>query len=201
MRKKIYTYVFIVFAACLLTSCAAWAGSTAFTIDVSDSVTAVGATWVYDNATKIFTVTGNVTITGSTVIDPDPTPPIVNGNRIMVAAGASVDITFKDAAIVVVNDDSCALEIKPGATVNLTVSGSSQNVLKSGKNHAGLQVPDGATLIITAASTSYLMATGGEYGAGVGGGMESDSGSITIEGGGVFAQGGYYGAVFATLCQ
>jgi hypothetical protein len=88
-------------------------------------------------------------------------------------------------------DDAAAFEIQ-GASVNLTLLGT--NTLKSGKNKAGLQVPEGSSLTITAASSGSLEAEGGEYGAGIGGGYNNGAGAISVKGGMVIATGGQYAA-------
>jgi LPXTG-motif cell wall-anchored protein len=84
-----------------------------------------------------------------------------------------------------------------GATVALTLAGSS--TFASGDENAGLRCPAGATLSI--GGTGSLSATGGLYGAGIGGnsdgqntGFHESGGSITISGGTVTATGGHAGA-------
>ena len=81
----------------------------------------------------------------------------------------------------------CALEIAPGSTVELTLAG--QNTLKSGRNHAGLGCPDGAALAI--GGSGALAATGGDYGAGIGGGRNEQGGRVTITSGTVEAYNNY----------
>ena len=86
----------------------------------------------------------------------------------------------------------------------ITVSGDVKLILMDGctlkvnalTNLAGITVSAGNTLTIygQAAGTGSLEATGTEYGAGIGGGMESDGGTVIINGGIVTASGGYYGA-------
>lgn len=110
-------------------------------------------------------------------------------NTITVESGTH-NIILQDVNINV-SSGGAAFSIKRGAAVNLTLSGT--NTLKSGYGCAGLQVPDGAELVITESSASGLNAAGGSYAAGIGGGMYSAGGKITIRGGTVDATGGYQG--------
>ena len=142
------------------------------TIDLSDNLTFVGTGWSYSNG--VFTVTDDVTITGTTT-----------NNRIVVATGATVNITLYNASIEV---NSCAFDMS-GATVTLTLTGN--NELKSGVGRAGLEVPAGSTLTIE--GTGSLIATSSGMGAGIGGGSEQDGGTITISGGNVTAVCSDYG--------
>ncbi len=77
-------------------------------------------------------------------------------------------------------------------TANITLADGTTNTLESGKNWAGLQVIEGKTVTIGGKGT--LTATGGENGAGIGGGNERNSGNITISDGTVNAISGYGGA-------
>ena len=123
-----------------------------------------------------------------------------DANTIAVAGGDH-DITLQSVNIDVSERyRTAAFSIAAGATVNLTLNG--ENTLKSGMLCAGLQVPNGATLVIAENSTGSLNATGGGFGAGIGGGYEGAGGEITISGGTVDATsdtgagigGGYRGA-------
>ena len=123
-------------------------------------------------------------------------------NKIVVQTGLTnvsitlnnVNITHNDGTATTAG--TCAFDIQGNSTVNLTLTGT--NVLKSGFHNAGLQVQtrDGntATLNIIGGSAGSLIATGGNNGAGIGGGINADGGSITISGGSVTANGGSRGA-------
>ncbi len=114
-----------------------------------------------------------------------------DANTIAVAGGDH-DITLQSVNIDVSERyRTAAFSIAAGATVNLTLNG--ENTLKSGTFCAGLQVPNGATLVIAENSTGSLNATGGVYGAGIGGG-DGGGGTITINGGTITATGGGLGA-------
>jgi hypothetical protein len=121
--------------------------------------------------------------------------------RIVVTSGVTADITLNGVHIDISNSGEPAFDMT-GATVNLTLTGT--NILKSGRDRAGLEAPSGSTLTITGSSTGSLDATGGSYyGAGIGGGYYGAGGTVTISGGTVTATGGsdaagigggYYGA-------
>jgi hypothetical protein len=111
-------------------------------------------------------------------------------DRIVVASGVNAAITLNGVNIDVSGiDDACAFDMT-GATVSLTLGGN--NVLKS--RGAGLLAPEGSTLTITTSSTGSLDVTGGDEGAGIGGGSGGDGGTVTITGGTVTATSGSYGA-------
>ncbi|MDR0841398.1 MAG: hypothetical protein LBN26_08480 [Christensenellaceae bacterium] len=164
---------------CALLPSAAFAQSGDGHIDLTDSATPSGTGWTYSGG--VFTVTGDVTISGATTT-----------NRVVVQSGVTANITLDGVSINVSGtNNACAFDMT-GATVNLTLTGT--NTLKSDYGQAGLQVPSGASLTITAASTGSLAATGGDYGAGIGGGDGGAGGNITISGGTVEATGGRSGA-------
>ena len=109
-------------------------------------------------------------------------------NKITVTSGVH-DITLEGVNIDVSNiEKTCAFSIENGAKVNLTLVG--ENVLKSGRNRAGLQVPEKATLVITEESKGGSLDATGNVGAGIGGGYNQNAGTITINGGKVVANAG-----------
>jgi len=151
----------------------ALAASSGSTIDVGDSATLSGDGWTY--AGGVFTVTGDVTITGTTT-----------ANKIVVQPGAAVIITLDGASInVSATPNACAFDME-GAIVNLTLVGT--NTLKSGGYEAGIRVPSSASITIKGAGS--LAATGGSWAAGIGGGYQETGGNITIYSGTVNAYGG-----------
>ena len=77
-----------------------------------------------------------------------------------------------------------------GTGNTLTLVGSS--TLAGGANEPGVRVE--TTAALTIGGSGSLSVTGGQYGAGIGAGEQSDGGSITIESGSVTATGGYGGA-------
>jgi len=111
-------------------------------------------------------------------------------NQIVIASGVNANITLSNVDINARNDDNtCAFDMT-GASVNLTLIG--DNTLRSSGRRAGLQVPDGSNLVIMGESIGTLSATGGSYGAGIGGGVYGTGGNITISGSTVTATGGIY---------
>lgn len=77
-----------------------------------------------------------------------------------------------------------------GAGNNLTLAG--DNILKSSWHQPGVEVASDTELTI--GGTGTLMATGGDFGAGIGGDNGGSGGTVTITGGTVTATGGVYGA-------
>ncbi|MEG2420810.1 MAG: YDG domain-containing protein, partial [Oscillospiraceae bacterium] len=108
-------------------------------------------------------------------------------------SGGSHDITLMNTSIC---KSTSAFRLYGDAKVNLTLVGT--NTLKSGVNYASLAVWEGATLTITKESTGTLNATGGHFGAGIGGDYTASrvrqTGTIIINGGTVNANGGKDGA-------
>ena len=112
--------------------------------------------------------------------------------RIIVSPGVTANISLSNVNINMSSTNNiCAFDIT-GATVNLTLVG--DNILRSGENKAGIQVPEGAFLEISNSSTGTLTVTGGRNGAGIGGGDYVKAGSITIKNGTINSTGGYNGA-------
>jgi len=134
------------------------------------------------------TITGNGTYTIGMRLGVIST----NMDRIVVANGVTADIILSDVNIDVSGMSIiCAFDMS-GANVNLTLAG--ENVLRSGSNRAGLEVPSGSTLVITNESTGSVSAAGGESGAGIGGGNSGTGGVISILGGIITATNGVNGA-------
>lgn len=85
-----------------------------------------------------------------------------------------------------------SFDIWKGAEVELDLAEGTENEIKSGYNHAGIEVPEGARLTIKGGGS--LRAQGGYYGAGIGGGSNPNAGEIVIESGIITALAGSYGA-------
>ena len=144
---------------------------------------------------------GDYTITGST-----------STNTIKVEPGITgVNITLNNVSVdVSAMNDTCAFDIGDGASVNLTLADGTTNTFNSGSKHAGIKVEGSTSLVID--GTGYLVATGRDNGAGIGGngfyyapikppsnqrymgsyGTQGigGTGSITIENGEITATGG-----------
>lgn len=146
----------------------------------------------YNYNNGILTITNN----GTYNIKMNESVNMITSDRIVVNSGVSANITLSNVYIDLSGTNS-SLESggysafdMTGATVNLTLVG--ENILASGGRRAGLQAPSGTTLSINGVGS--LTATGGYYGAGIGGGSSSASGVINILGGTITAKGGLSGS-------
>lgn len=139
-------------------------------IDVGDSSTIDGTGWTY--ADGVFTVTDDVTITGTTTT-----------NRVVVQSGVTANITLDNVNI---NTNTGAALDMQDATVNLELNGT--NIVSTTvKGSAGIQTTGGT---LTIDGTGSLTASGGDNAAGIGGGSGSAGGSFTINSGIVVANSG-----------
>ncbi len=119
----------------------------------------------------------------------------MTANTITLAAEAdqAAEVTFQWVNIDVSEDGKAAVSTSGKGDVTITLLKS--NVVKSGDNHAGLEKGNTGNLTVKADNADqHLYATGGEYGAGIGGGHESSVSDITVAGGTVKATGGYRAA-------
>ncbi len=128
--------------------------------------------------TAPFPNTQNITIGGATT-----------AGTVTVNSGVTAKIMLNGVNIDVSTAEECAFYIMPDAAVDLTLAGN--NSLTSGAS-AGLYCNERSTLTIGGDGT--LNATGGENGAGIGGGNGDEGGIIQINSGTVTAQGGTGGA-------
>ncbi|GAA3875364.1 hypothetical protein GCM10022381_17550 [Leifsonia kafniensis] len=102
----------------------------------------------------------------------------------VVTLGATIDIVSAGPALAVPSGHAVTLDLNGQ---KLTVAG--------GYMLAAIGVPAGTTLVITDGGTGgSLDATGGEGGAGIGGGLFEAGGAVTINSGTVAAQGGDFAA-------
>jgi len=198
INKKLFAWVLafaVLTTAVFALGFAVYAESTGNVIDLGDDnpTPDSGNGWSFaklGSYAGIYTVTGDVTITGSTGTETDQ-----YANIIKIAPGANVKVTLDNVTIITAF--YCAFDMDGSATVELTIIG--DNTLMSGSARAGIQVPQGSSLIINGGETDSLTVTGGDNSAGIGGGTASVSsgsscGSITINGGAVTAYGGSYSA-------
>ncbi len=115
---------------------------------------------------------------------------ITGSKNVQISCQAGVTLTLSDVTIDVSGTtNACALSFT-GSGNTLILSG--ENTLRSGSRESGVRVESGTALEIKGAGS--VNATGGQYAAGIGGGYDSDGGTITIEGGTVTATGGQYAA-------
>ena len=172
----------------------------ALVMSVSLPMTTYAANWYLEDGS----VTVNADNSGQTVTQggtstPDEAPVITQressvetGNTIAINAAENVtaNVTISDVNI---NTSDAAVSTNGKGNVNIELDGI--NTLKSGREHAGLEKSkDGKLTITDENGNGKLIATGGEYGAGIGGGSKGNGSNITITGGEVTATGGTNGA-------
>ena len=172
----------------------------ALVMSVSLPMTTYAANWYLEDGS----VTVNADNSGQTVTQggtstPDEAPVITQressvetGNTIAINAAENVtaNVTISDVNI---NTSGAAVSTNGKGNVNIELDGI--NTLKSGREHAGLEKSkDGKLTITDKNGNGKLIATGGEYGAGIGGGSKGNGSNITITGGEVTATGGTNGA-------
>ena len=172
----------------------------ALVMSVSLPMTTYAANWYLEDGS----VTVNADNSGQTVTQgsgsavPDEAPVITQressvetGNTITInaAENATANVTISDVNI---NTSDAAVSTSGKGNVNIELDGT--NTLKSGVNHAGLEKNSdgnqGKLTITDENGNGKLIATGGDYGAGIGGGSKGNGSNITITGGEVTATGG-----------
>ena len=139
-----------------------------------------GEGWTYVLPTLTLTNAGPFTISGTNT---------TGQVCVFVASNVTSTVTLSSLTLVTTNNNQCVFALESGANVSLFLAGT--NTLTSGNYRAGLEVSAGRTLSITNApgdDAGALTATGGDMGAGIGGG------TVTINGGTVTANGGVMGA-------
>ncbi len=85
------------------------------------------------------------------------------------------------------------MHFRTGANASVSLILKGTNTLSSGLNRAGIEVPTGASLSVSRSSADpadALIATGGQYGAGIGGGKNGNGGTVIINSSMVTATGG-----------
>jgi hypothetical protein len=129
---------------------------------------------------------------------------VSTSGRIAVSSGTST-ITLNGVNIDLSTAGGCPIDLQDGANVTLVLSG--ENTLKSGGDRTysddvfgtrkpGVLVPEGASLTITSSQgagseSGVLTATAKVSGAGIGGEFGGTVGAISIEGGTIYATGGW----------
>ena len=130
----------------------------------------------------------------------DHNPIITNNgkteNTVIIKAegNATANVTLENVNIDVSSKYEAAITTSGEGNVNIELDGT--NKVVSSDNHAGLEKNNNGNLTITDSNKDpgSLDATGGDYGAGIGGGYGGAGSSITIENGKVTANGGSCGA-------
>ena len=136
-------------------------------------------------------------VNGETKDDPDPviTSSGKTENTVTINAetNATANVTLENVNIDTGTRGGAAITTSGEGKVNIELDGT--NTVQSGNTHAGVEKKDNGTLTITDENKDgSLTATGGNYGAGIGGGYEGSGSNIAIEGGKVKAIGGTHGA-------
>ena len=111
----------------------------------------------------------------------------------IVVDGSTV---LKDGDWYVVTGKVARGSIAVSGNGNLILADGCELTANGGENQAGVAVPSGNSLTIYGqmAGTGKLTATGGDKGAGIGGGDKGAGGTVTVNGGTVTATGGWLGA-------
>lgn len=145
-------------------------------------VHAAPGTWDISTGNLVISSGGIYAVSGSTT-----------SYTISVNTSEAVAITLDNVSIDV-SATSGQSAFDSGGNVILYLIGS--NTLKSGANQSGVKVTDGEQLVIDNAPSSQgsLSASGGGFGAGIGGGYMQNGGAVTINGGRVTATGGDFAA-------
>ena len=129
-------------------------------------------------------------VNGETKDDPDPviTSSGKTENTVTINAetNATANVTLENVNIDTGTRGGAAITTSGEGNVNIELNGT--NTVQSGNTHAGVEKKDNGTLTITDEDKDgSLTATGGNYGAGIGGGYEGSGSNIAIEGGKVEA--------------
>ena len=176
----------------------------ALVMSVSLPMTTYAANWYLEDGS----VTVNADNSGQTVTQgsgsavPDEAPVITQRNSsaetsntitINASENATANVTISNVNI---DTSSAAIATSGKGNVNIELDGT--NTLKSGVDHAGLEKNSdgnqGKLTITDENANGKLIATGGDYGAGIGGDDQGNGKNITITGGEVTAAGGTNGA-------
>ena len=138
-----------------------------------------------DTSQTVSQVNGDSKVDDNPVITSNGTE-TSNTITIEAAAGAEANVTLENVNI---NTGGAAITTSGEGNVNIELDGT--NTVQSGTYHAGVEKKDNGTLTITDENKDgSLTATGGQRGAGIGGGYKASSSNITISGGEVEAKGG-----------
>ena len=135
---------------------------------------------------------------GSPTVDNNPvitSSSGTTGNTVTITAekNATAKVTLENVNIDTGATGGAAITTSGEGNVNIELNGT--NRVQSGENHAGVEKKDNGTLTITDENKDgSLTATGGDGGAGIGGGASYNGSNIEISSGEVTAIGGNFGA-------
>ena len=172
----------------------------ALVMSVSLPMTTYAANWyLEDGSVTVNADNSGQTVTQGSTSTPDEAPVITQrgssaetSNTITINASenATANVTISN-----VNIDTSGAAVSTGGKGNVNIELDGTNTLKSGRGHAGLEKSQDGKLTITDENANgKLIATGGDYGAGIGGDDQGNGKNITITGGEVTAAGGTNGA-------
>ena len=179
------------------------AGMIALVMSMSLPMTTYAADWYLedgdvtvnaDNSEQTVTQGGTSTQDDAPVITQrDSSAETSNTITINTSENATANVTISNVNINASNntgsESKAAVSTSGKGNVNIELDGT--NTLKSGREHAGLEKSgDGKLTITDENGNGKLIATGGDYGAGIGGGKYGNGNDITITGGKVTATGG-----------
>ena len=177
------------------------AGMIALVMSMSLPMTTYAADWYLEDGSITVDAgdSGQTVTQGSKPAVPDEAPVITQHNSsaetsntitINASENATANVTISNVNI---NTSGAAIATSGKGNVNIELDGT--NTLKSGESHAGLEKNNDGKLTITDKNENgKLIATGGNSGAGIGGGDQGNGSNITITGGEITAIGGKDGA-------
>ena len=179
------------------------AGMIALVMSMSLPMTTYAYDWdLNDGSITVDAGDSGQTVTQGSTSTPDEAPVITQrdssaetSNTITINASenATANVTISNVNINASNntgsESKAAVSTSGQGNVNIELDGT--NTLKSGREHAGLEKSgDGKLTITDENGNGKLIATGGDYGAGIGGGSKGNGSDITVTGGEVTATGG-----------
>ena len=179
------------------------AGMIALVMSMSLPMTTYAADWyLEDGSVTVNADNSGQTVTQGSTSTQDKAPVITQrdssaetSNTITINASenATANVTISNVNINASNNTGSESKaaVSTGGKGNVNIELDGTNTLKSGREHAGLEKSkDGKLTITDENGNGKLIATGGDYGAGIGGGSKGNGSNITITGGEVTATGG-----------
>lgn len=118
----------------------------------------------------------------------DPGTPVENTICITPSAGCTVNITIENIYIDASGSGKPAVSVANGGKAALILEGTNRVI--SGENYAGIMTGGDENNELTIRGSGSLEARGGDCGAGIGGALDSEAGTIRIESGTILAYGG-----------
>jgi hypothetical protein len=163
-------------------------GVTVNSVHLNDDASIDDPNWTYNSLTGVLRFHGS----GSFMVSGTNT---AGKARIVIPNGVTNTVRIWNLNLQTPGDGQCIFALEANASVSLILKGT--NTLASGKDRAGIEVPASASLSIARSSADpvdRLIATGGDNGAGIGGGKNGDGGTVIVNSSIVEATGGGNGA-------